>query len=151
MSELFEGVVRARRRVDADRPGPAIPLVLLALGGLGALMVAVIVAVGWYAPGDLLIRGKVPLLAIAVGIIVWAVRERRVGLWIVAAVVAVVTLAANLYSVENLLFRLGMPVFGAADEVAILGVVAVALFVAAWLFGLWHWQGGQTLRVGSEP
>lgn len=110
----------------------------LVVAGIVALAGAVIIAVGWFAPGDLLIRGNIPLLAIAVGIVVWAVRERRPGLWVVAAVIVPLTLLANLYDMENVLFRFGVPVFDNADEIANLGAVAVALFAAAAVFALLH-------------
>jgi hypothetical protein len=108
----------------------------LLLGGLGALLIAVVATVGWYGPGDLFIRGNVPLLAVAVGVIVWAMRERRPGLWAVAVVTALLSLLANLYDMENLLFRLGVPVFDGVDDIANLGAVALALFIAAGAYGV---------------
>lgn len=210
MSNLLHDVTGMRRRADADRPSPAIPLVLLgmvvagalvvavmrapqgdaatnipggmvlvenvpgsdpvrllwwvfaslaaylaaiwiarrqgyrrgiwvdrlplALGGLSALLVAIIVWPSGFAPGDLFIRGNVPLLAIAAGIVVWTVRERRFGLWLLTVVIVPLALLVNLYDLENVLFRFGMPDFAGADEAIGLGAVAVALFVAAALF-----------------
>jgi len=110
----------------------------LVLAGVLALAGAVVIIVGWFAPGDLLIRGNVPLLAIAVGIVVWAVRERRLGLWVLAAVIVPLTLLANLYNMENVLFRFGVPYFDHADEIANLGTVAVVLFAASAIFGVLH-------------
>jgi hypothetical protein len=225
MSEVVSGVDEARARAWADRPGPAIPLLLLALVVTGALVVgliraaqvtvvpdasqpefglvsgpmpvndrvrllywvvasiaayllalwiarrqgyrgglwvnrrplvvagvlallgALIIVFGWFAPGDLLIRGNVPLLAIAVGIEVWALRERRPGLWVVAAVIVPVTLLANLYDVENLLFRLGIPFFDNADQIANLGAVAVVLFIASAVFGVLHWRAARSTHA----
>jgi hypothetical protein len=120
-----------RRGVWVDRR----PLVV---AGVLALAGAVVIVVGWFAPGDLLIRGNVPLLAIAVGIVVWAARERRPGLSILAAVIVPLTLLANLYNMENVLFRFGVPYFDNADEVANLGTVAVVLFAASAIFGVLH-------------
>lgn len=117
----------------------------LVTAGLVALAGTVIIVIGWFAPGDLLIRGNVPLLAIAVGIAAWAIRERRLGLWIVAAVIVPLTLLANLYNMELVLFRLGTPDFENADEIANLGAVAVALFVAAAAFGLLHRRDARAL------
>jgi hypothetical protein len=120
-----------RRGVWVDRR----PLVV---AGALALAGAVVVVTAWFAPGDLLIRGNVPLLAIAVGIVVWAIRERRLGLWILAAVIVPLTLLANLYNMENVLFRFGVPYFDNADEVANLGTVAVVLIAASAIFGVLH-------------
>lgn len=130
-----------RRGVWVDRR----PLVV---AGAVALAGAVITVIGWFAPGDLLIRGNVPLLAIAVGIVVWASRERRPGLWTLAAIIVPLTLLANLYNMENVLFRLGVPLFDNADEVANLGTVAVVLFAASAMFGLLHRR--ETRATGTQ-
>ncbi|MBN9608538.1 MAG: hypothetical protein J0I11_04375 [Actinobacteria bacterium] len=110
----------------------------LVVAGLLALAGAVIIVVGFFAPADLLLRGNLPLLAIAVGIVVWAMRERRPGLWVVAAVMVPLTLLANLYNMELVLFHLGVPVFADAEEIVNLGTVAVVLFVASAIFGVLH-------------
>lgn len=120
-----------RRGVWVDRR----PLVVV---GLIALLVAVAVALMWFLPYGLVGRGNVPLLAIAVGIVVWAARERRPGLWIVAAVIVSLALLANMYDMESVLFRFGVPNFDNADEVANLGTVAVVLFGASAIFGVLH-------------
>lgn len=122
----------------------------LVVAGMLALAGAVIIVVGWFAPGDLLIRGNVPLLAIAVGIVVWAVRERRAGLWVLAAVMVPLTLLANLYNIENVLFRFGVPVFGTVDEVASLGTVALVLFVASAIFGVLHRREVSAARTRGD-
>jgi hypothetical protein len=108
------------------------------VAGALALAGAVVIVTAWFAPGDLLIRGNVPLLAIAVGIVVWAARERRSGLWILAAVIVPLTFLANLYNMENVLFRFGVPYFDNADEVANLGTVAAVFFAASAIFGVLH-------------
>lgn len=202
MSDVLTDVEAARRQAWADRPSPALPLLLLAavvLGGIGvafietdqhgmylddpvrlaywsiatlvayvvmilvarhqgyrtgiwvdrralviaglpALMIVVVLVVVSsrtpFLPGDLTLRGNLPLLAIAVGVIVWAYRERRPGLWVLAAVLVPLTLLANLYDMENLLFRLGVPYFAYAAEVVNLAVVAAVLLVAAGVFNL---------------
>jgi hypothetical protein len=120
-----------RRGVWVDRR----PLVV---AGALALAGAVVIVTAWFAPGDLLIRGNVPLLAIAIGIVVWAARERQPGLWILAAVIVPLTLLANLYNMENVLFRFGVPYFDNADEVANLGTVAAVFFAASAIFGVLH-------------
>jgi hypothetical protein len=120
-----------RRGVWVDRR----PLVV---AGALALAGAVVIVTAWFAPGDLLVRGNVPLLAIAIGIVVWAARERQPGLWILAAVIVPLTLLANLYNMENVLFRFGVPYFDNADEVANLGTVAAVFFAASAIFGVLH-------------
>lgn len=119
----------------------------LVVAGAVALLVAVIVVVGWFAPADLLGRRNIPVLAIAVGIVVWAVQERRPGLWVLAVVTALLAVLANVYDVENLLLRLGMPNSDGTDEIANLGVVALALFVAAAVFGLRHIRDARALAT----
>jgi len=194
------GVEAAQRRVQADRPTPAIPLLLLALvvlgaialtfieanqsgfyiedparvaywavasavaylvmvlvarrqgyrrgiwvdrsplaaAGLLALVIALIVVLGQFAMGDLLIRGNVPVLALTVGVLVWAYHERRPGLWVIALALIPLSLLANLYDMENLLGRMGIPGFAHADQVANLGAIAIVLLIGAAGFALAH-------------
>ena len=202
MSDDDDGVQIAQRRVRADRPGPAIPLLLLALvvigaivltfveanqtgfyiedparvaywaiasalaylvavlvarrqgyrggiwvdrsplaaAGMIALIVALIIVLGEFAAGDMLIRGNVPVLALTVGVLVWAYREHRPGLWAIAIVLIPLSLLANLYNMENLLGRMGIPIsFAHADQVANLGAIAIVLLIGAAGFGLAHW------------
>ena len=89
-------------------------------------------------PGDLTIRGNLPLLAITAGLLVWAYYERRPGLWVVAGLLVPLTLLANLYNMENLLFRLGVPYFEGAEQVANLGAVAIVLLIGSGAFALSH-------------
>lgn len=123
-----------------------------ALVKAGVLTLAIIVAallVGIeFLPGDLTLRGNLPLLALTVGMLVWAYRERRPGLWVVAILLIPLTLLANLYDMENLLFRLGVPVFDHADQVVNLGVVAIVLLAAAGVFALSHRRDARL--VGSR-
>ncbi|MGI8418809.1 MAG: hypothetical protein ACR2P2_21955 [Nakamurella sp.] len=210
MPDELSAVESARRRMWADRPSPALPLVLLAavvIGGIvitlikadpggmyfadpvrlaywaiaslvafalmiliarhqgyrtgiwvdrGALVKAGVVALAivvvavlggvGFLPGDLTLRGNLPLLALTVGILVWAYRERRPGLWVLAILLVPLTLLANLYNMENVLFRLGMPLFDNADQVVNLGVVAVALLVAAGVFALSHRRAARLVK-----
>ena len=113
----------------------------LAVAGTIALIIAVAVVGSWFVPGDLLIRGNVPVLALAAGVVVWAYRERRLGLWILAVVLVPLALLANLYDMENVLFRLGVQPFRYADQVVNLGVVAIVLLIAAGGFGLARLRG----------
>lgn len=112
-------------------------LVKAGVVALAVVVAAVLGGIG-FLPGDLAVRGNLPLLALTVGILVWAYRERRPGLWVVAALLVPLTLLANLYNMENVLYRLGMPLFDSADQVINLGVVALVLLVAAALFALSH-------------
>lgn len=140
-------IVIARRQ--GYRHGVWVQRLPLAMGGLGALLVFVIMVLGRFAPGDLLLRGNVPLLAIAVGVVVWAIRERRLGLWVLTAILVPLTLLANLYDMENVAFRLGVPVFANADEIVNLGTVAVVLFAAAAVFGLRHRHRHRARALGT--
>jgi hypothetical protein len=191
-----------RRRMWADRPSPAIPLLLIAvvvMGGIvvsllddsrdgfyfgdpirltywvvasviafaatiliarrqgyltgiwvdrgalvkaGSIALAVVVLVVLFGmgalPGDLTLRGNLPLLALTAGIMVWAYRERRPGLWVVALLLAPLALLANLYNMENLLYRIGVPSFAGADQVVNLAAVALVLVVSAGAFAVSH-------------
>lgn len=122
----------------------------LVVAGLAALLVATVVVIWWLGPADLTFHGNVPLLAIAVGIVAWAVREQRPGLWVAAAVIVPLTLLAIGYHMGNMLFRLGVPDFEGAGEVANLGAVALALFVAAAVFGLRHRRDAQALAARTR-
>lgn len=115
--------------------------VLVTAGAVALLLVALAVVYdsdNLVLPGDLTLRGNLPLLAITVGLLIWAFHERRPGLWVVAGLLVPLTLLANLYDMENILFRLGVPYFAAAAEVVDLAVVAVVLLVAAAVFALSH-------------
>ena len=82
------------------------PLVLAGLGLFAVLLASFLLgAFPW--PGDLLIRGLAPLITIAAGLLGWAIAGRS-GLLAVAAVVfAGAALTADLYDVENVLYRFG--------------------------------------------
>lgn len=110
----------------------------LAAAGLLALVIALIVVLGQFAMGDLLIRGNVPVLALTVGVLVWAYHERRPGLWVIALALIPLSLLANLYDMENLLGRMGIPGFAHADQVANLGAIAIVLLIGAAGFALAH-------------
>lgn len=58
-------------------------------------------------PGDLVIRGMFPFLIIAAGLWVLAWAERSTALAVTALVYTGAALLANLYDVENILYRLG--------------------------------------------
>ncbi|WP_029137554.1 hypothetical protein [Nakamurella lactea] len=118
----------------------------LALAGAAALLVAVVIVMSWLAPGDLLIRGNVPVLALAVGVLVWAMLENRPGLWILSTALVPLALLANLYNMENILYRMGVPSFAYAEQIANLGAVAVVLLVGAGAFAVAHRVATRRLR-----
>jgi hypothetical protein len=85
-------------------------------------------------------------LALTVGVLVWAVRERRPGLWVLAVLLVPLSLLANLYDMENVLYRLGVPLFDHADQVVNLGVLAIVLLVASGMFALSHRRAARQIR-----
>ena len=122
-------------------------LVKAGVVALAVVAVAVLSDAG-FLPGDLTVRGNLPLLALTVGVLVWAYRERRTGLWVVAVLLVPLALLANLYNMENLLYRIGMPLFDHADQVVNLAAVAVLLLVASGAFALSRRR--TTRRVGPR-
>jgi hypothetical protein len=83
-------------------------------------------------PADFVVRGLTPLLAIAVGLLVWAVVERSKGLTVVALVFLVAAISACLYDVANLLWFIswsdGMARFALLPN---LGFCALVLLVSS--------------------
>lgn len=110
------------------------------------IVVAAVLVDSGFLPGDLVIRGNLPLLALTVGVLVWALRERRPGLWVLAVLLVPLSLLANLYDMENMLYRLGVPLFDHADQVVNLGVLAIVLLVAAGLFALSRRRAARQVR-----
>jgi hypothetical protein len=104
--------------------------------GLAALVVALVAMLGRLAPGDLLIRGYLPLVAIAVAIVYWGIHENRPALWCFGLVVTALAVTANLYDMENLLARTGIPLSSAAGDVVNLGVMSAAFLLGAAGFAL---------------
>lgn len=113
-------------------------LVIAGVVALAVVVVALTARQGWLLPGDLTIRGNLPLLALTVGVLAWAYHERRPGLWLVGALLIPLTLLANLYNMENLLSRVGIPSFPHDGQVVNLGVVAIVLFASALIFAWSH-------------
>lgn len=124
---------------------------VLVTAGVVALVLVVLTVVydsdNFFLPGDLTLRGNLPLLAITVGLLIWAAHERRPGLWVVAGLLVPLALLANLYDMENILFDVGVPYFAAAAEVVNLAVVAVVLLVAAAIFALSHRHSARTADI----
>jgi hypothetical protein len=86
-----------------------------------------------HLPGDLVIRGLIPLLAIAVGFMILAVAERSLALGLFAVVFFAIALTANLYDMSNLADRLAL--HGGGPEVNNVVVGSLALLAGAG-FGL---------------
>jgi hypothetical protein len=113
----------ARRSGVAARLGP------LVVTGL-ALLVALILLLLIGPPlGNLAVRGLTPLLVIALGLVVWAVAERSLGLVTVALLFLAAALTASLYDVVNLVGPLAEP----APELALLPnlVLCAAVLLAS--------------------
>ena len=138
------GLMMLIARHQGYRSGIWVSRKALVITGVVALAVVIVALVGdngWYLPGDLTIRGNLPLLAITAGVLVWAWHERRPGLWALGAILVPLTLLANLYNMENVLFRMGVPYFQTADQVVNLGIVAAVLLITSAAYGLVHlWQ-----------
>jgi len=82
-------------------------------------------------PGDLTLRGLMPLLTIGVALIVWAIAERSIALSITAVVYIAASLLASLYNLENLTYRLGWTVDSRFTLVLNVGLCAVVLLLAS--------------------
>ena len=93
-------------------------------------------SVAW--PGDLVVRGMFPFLIIAAGLWVLAWAERSRALAVTAVVFTGAALLANLYDVENLLYRLGWNPAGYNWQVTIPNMLlpTVVLLVAGGAAGV---------------
>ena len=101
-----------RRHADAlgvaDRSIPFTAAGLALFGGLLLLYSPFGLESPWsWTPGNLLVRGLLPLLAISLALLSLAVIARSVSLGVFAAGFVGLTVVANLYNMENLVFRLG--------------------------------------------
>lgn len=110
----------------------------LLMSGMVGLAAAIIVMFSQLAPGNLLSRGYLPVVAMAVAVVIWGLYEHRPALWIFGIAVTALAVTVNLYNLENLLFRLGMPGFSASIDVVNLAVVAAALLLGSAGFALAH-------------
>jgi hypothetical protein len=121
-------------------------LVLLVL----ALLIPVIAgrdgrgALRFLMPGDVLIRGMFPLVIIAVCLCVLAWAERSIALTAIAIGCLGLSLAASLYNIENIFYRLGWnlsPEVSGLPNVVVPGLVLLISGAGAWV----------TQRPQSEP
>ena len=78
-----------------------------------------------YLPGDLVVRGLVPLLAIAVGFMILAVAERSWAFGLFAIVFFAVALTANLYDMSNVADRLALQGGGPEVNNLVVGLLAL--------------------------
>ncbi len=99
-----------------------------------------------HVPGDLVIRGLIPLLAIAVGFMILAVAERSSTLGLFAVGFFAIALTANLYDMSNLADRLALS--GGGPEVNNIVVGALAL-LAGIGFGLAALLRGRRPRLAA--
>lgn len=122
--------------LQARRRGVATSIRAYVLTGLGlfALLVATstpVVRVSF--PGDLTIRGLTPLIAVALGLFVLARVERSWALLAFAVPFLTLSVAANLYNMENVVYRLGLGSAGPEVNVIVVGSV---LLIAGVIFSL---------------
>jgi hypothetical protein len=134
---------RARRR------GVVSPWRIWALSGVGLFaLVVFLVQYSWgFLPGDLAVRGLLPLLAIAVGFAVLAATHRSLEFGIFAALFFALALTANLYDMSNLTERVGIR---DGQGVYMNNVfTGVALMLASAWFALWGrgWRVAVTVRI----
>jgi hypothetical protein len=103
---------------------------------LGAIVVALVTMLGRLGPGNLLIRGYLLLVAIAVAIVYWGIRENRRALWSFGLVATALAITANLYDMENLLAGTGIPLSSSVADVVNLGVISAVLLLGSAGFAL---------------
>jgi hypothetical protein len=87
-------------------------------------------------PPDLTIRGLLPLVVLALGLLVLAYSERSVPLGVFAACFLAVTLVSNLYDVENQTPRLGWTPSGTWSTLPNLWLSGFVLLLGGLGFGL---------------
>jgi hypothetical protein len=96
-----------------------------------------------HLPGDLVIRGLIPLLAIAVGFMILSLAERSWALGLFAVVFFAVALTANLYDMSNVADRLALRGGGPEVNNIVAGLLAplagVGFGLAALLRGRRPW------------
>ncbi|HKR70714.1 MAG TPA: hypothetical protein VJT16_17895 [Streptosporangiaceae bacterium] len=94
-------------RRHGRRVGLMTPARGFVIAGLIAGALVLVLPTVQFLPGDLTIRGTLPLLIIAAALWVLARAERSAALAVIAAVFTGTALLASLYNIENVLFRLG--------------------------------------------
>lgn len=119
----------------------------LLFSGLFGLMAMITVTVGRWVPESLLLRGYLPVIAMTVAVIVWGRYEHRPALWGLGIITTVLAVTANLYNMENVFFRLGLPDFSTSIDTVNLAVVAAVLLVGSVGFAL---HKSRTRHVGGS-
>lgn len=103
---------------------------LLTLGVFSVTMLAP-AAVQQYVPGNLLLRGLLPLIVIGVAIIVWGLVLPRISVIVVGAAALAASLTSNLYNLENPLLAAGIEVPFEYRLTLNVGFTAVVLLAGA--------------------
>jgi hypothetical protein len=148
---------RARRTGVAGRISPAVVVGLALL----VLMVGSSESRGWlHLPGHPIVgipipillfqgRGLDPLLVIGIGVGILARLERSWGLAVFAAMFFALALLANLYDLQNQVYRLGWHLPAGAGYLP--NVVVPGLFLLVGGAGFW-WADRRVLhRMGGNP
>lgn len=122
--------------LHARRRGVATSTRAYVLAGLGLFSLLVVTSTPLIpipVPGDLMVRGLTPLLAVSLGLFVLARIERSWALLAFAVPFFALTVVANLYDMANVAYRLG---FGSAGLEVNVIVVGSILLIAGAIFGL---------------
>lgn len=122
--------------LQARRRGVATSIRAYVLTGLGLFVLLVAISTPLIpvpVHGNLLVRGLTPLLAVALGLFVLARVERSWALLAFAVPFLALCVTANLYDMENVVYRLGLGPAGPEVNVIVVGSV---LLLAGVVFGL---------------
>ena len=133
------------------RVGLRTPARGLVVAGVVLIELAILASIiggrtGYALPGDLTIRGTVPLVLIAVPLWVLAWAERSTALAVIVACYTGLALLASLYDVENIFFRLGWnpSSFGwrlaGLPNVALPALLLLLAGAGAWLAPRLRWR-----------
>jgi hypothetical protein len=104
------------------------------------------ISVFHHLPGDLVIRGLIPLLAIAVAFMVLAMAERSWSLGLFAVALFAVALTANLYDMSNMADRLALPGGGPEVNNIVVGLFALLGGIGFGLAALVQWRRAGAVR-----
>jgi hypothetical protein len=99
-----------------------------------------------YLPGYLVIRGLIPLLAVAVGFMILALTERSWPLALFAVAFFAVALTANLYDMSNLAYRLARQGGGPEVNNIVVGLLALLAGIGFGLTTLLRSRGPNAVR-----
>jgi hypothetical protein len=85
---------------------------------------------------DVMVRGLMPLLTMAVGLIVWAIAERSRGLLAVALVFTAATISASLYGYTNLMSFIAWDVYQKYSMLPNLALCALVLLISSAIYAV---------------